>query len=237
MMLRAILFDLDGTLLPMDQDAFVKIYFGRLAQKLAPLGYDPQALIKAIWQGTEAMIRNDGRQTNEERFWQTFCSLFGEKARQDEPVFDAFYRVEFQQAAASCGCAPDAAQVISLCKEMGLRRVLATNPIFPAVATLSRIRWAGLEKEDFELITTYENAHFCKPNPTYYQEILKKQNLDPAECMMVGNDVGEDMIAETLGMRVFLLTDCLINKTGEEISRYPHGSFKELKAFIRKEAA
>ena len=54
---KAVLFDLDGTLLPMDQDSFVKFYFGGLAKKLAPHGYDPQALIAAIWTGTKAMSK------------------------------------------------------------------------------------------------------------------------------------------------------------------------------------
>ena len=42
MSIKMILFDLDGTLLPMDQNHFVKTYFGALAKKLAPLGYDPE---------------------------------------------------------------------------------------------------------------------------------------------------------------------------------------------------
>ena len=41
-MIKTVLFDLDGTLLPMDQDNFVKAYFKNLAIKLAPHGYDPQ---------------------------------------------------------------------------------------------------------------------------------------------------------------------------------------------------
>ena len=49
---------------------------------------------------------------------------------------------------------------------------------------------------------------------------------------MVGNDVGDDMVAENLGMKVFLLTDCLINKTEHDRSDYPHGGFDELLQFI-----
>ena len=49
---------------------------------------------------------------------------------------------------------------------------------------------------------------------------------------MVGNDVAEDMIAQQLGMQVFLLTDCMINKANADISVYPHGGFEELKAFL-----
>ena len=98
------------------------------------------------------------------------------------------------------------------------------------------MRWAGLAVEDFEWITTYENSRYCKPNPAYYKDILEKIGCDPAECAMVGNDVGEDMIAATLGMDVFLLTDCLINKAGEDISRYPNGGFAQLRAFLGLEA-
>ena len=98
------------------------------------------------------------------------------------------------------------------------------------------MEWAGLSAEDFERYTTYENSCYCKPNPAYYEEILRGQGLVPEECIMVGNDVREDMIAETLGMKVFLLTDCLINKDGADISRYPRGSFGELQEFLRNQS-
>jgi len=112
--------------------------------------------------------------------------------------------------------------------------VLATNPLFPSVATKNRIRWAGLDPEDFEYFTTFENSHYCKPNLDYYREIMDKLYLKPEECLMVGNDTQEDMVAEQLGMKVFLLTDCLINKAGEDISQYPHGSFTQLDAYLKE---
>jgi len=234
MPVTTILFDLDGTLLPMDQDAFIKSYFGRLAVKLAPLGYEAKPLFKCIWAGTGAMIANDGSCANEAAFWKVFSQTYGEEALKDQPVFDAFYENEFQNVKQDCGYAPEAAQVIRELKSMGLRVALATNPIFPAVATESRMRWAGLEKEDFELYTTYENSRFCKPNPDYYLEILEKLSCKPEECLMVGNDVGDDMIApQKLGMKVFLLTDCLINRDNADISAYPQGSFDALMKYIR----
>ena len=232
-MTKAILFDLDGTLLPMDQEVFVRDYLGRMAAFLAPHGYDPQSLIKAVWAGTGAMVKNDGKALNEDVFWYVFNSILGKDAKQDLALFEEFYRTEFQKAKDSCGFNPAAVEAIRQIKDMGYRLILATNPLFPAIATHSRIRWAGLNPEDFELITTYENSRFCKPNPDYYREILGKIALDGSQCLMVGNDVGEDMIAGTLGMKTFLLTDCLINKTAEDISQYPNGSFPELLHYIR----
>ena len=234
MSVTTVLFDLDGTLLPMDQEKFLKAYLGGLCKKLAPLGYDPKAVADTIWKGTAAMVKNDGSRRNEEVFWQVFCGVFGEQSRADIPHFEDFYRNEFQQVAQVCGKTPAAAELIAWAKARGLRLVLSTNPLFPAIATHSRTRWAGLNIEDFDLITTYEASRHCKPNPDYYRDILEILNLNPQECVMVGNDVAEDMVAERLGMRVFLLTDCIINKDNRNITPYPHGSFPELMEFVRK---
>ena len=232
-MIDTVLFDLDGTLLPMDQDAFVDTYMSALAKKLAPYGYDPRHLIAAVWAGTKAMVENDGKQTNEEAFWADFCHIFGEDARKDEPLFAEFYAADFAKARTVCGFRPEAAEILGLLKQKGIPAVLATNPLFPAVATRQRIRWAGLEPEDFEAVTTYENSRFCKPNPAYYRDLLEKLGKKPENCLMVGNDVAEDMIpARKLGMEVFLLTDCLINRTGADLSAYPAGGFAELKDFL-----
>ena len=227
-----VLFDLDGTLLPMKQEVFARAYFGGLAQKVAPYGFEPKALVANIWAGTEAMVKNDGANTNEEVFWSYFEKVYGKEVRKYEPQFDAYYHAEFQDVQKACGFNPDAAVAVRKIKEKGMRVALATNPLFPSFATESRIRWAGLTPEDFELFTTYENSSYCKPNPDYYRAVVAKMGLTPEECVMVGNDVGDDMVTEALGMKVFLLTDCLINKTENAIEKYPHGSFPELISFI-----
>ena len=233
-MITTVLFDLDGTLLPMDQERFIKAYLGRMAKKLAPHGYDPEALTKAIWLGTGAMVKNDGTQTNEPLFWSVFNKAMGRDCQQDEELFLDYYRNEFQLVAQDCGFDPAAAQAIALLKEKGKTSVLATNPLFPAIATQSRAKWAGLDPDDFALITTYENSRHSKPNPDYYRDILATLGVQPENCLMVGNDVQEDMVAETVGMQVFLLTPCMINRTGEDISRFPHGNFQDLMTFIRE---
>ena len=232
MRIKAVLFDLDGTLLPMDQDIFVNAYFKGIAAKLAPHGYEPKALINAIWSGTEVMIKNDGCRTNEEAFWDHFASLFGEKSREDMPLFQKFYEENFDDVQSVCGYSPLASEVILKLKKAGVRIALATNPIFPSIATEKRIRWAGLTPEDFEIFTTYENSSYCKPNLKYYEEILKQMDLLPEVCLMVGNDVGDDMVTQALGMKTFLLTDCLINKTERDVSEFNHGSFSALLKFI-----
>lgn len=231
-MITTILFDLDGTLLPMDQDTFAKAYVKGLTVAAEPAGYSPMILGSAIMAGTAAMVKNNGERTNEEVFWHMLEKTYGESVQNDIHLFDEFYATDFQKIKDVCGYEPKAAELIRYIKEKGFRVVLATNPLFPSVATESRIRWAGLNPNDFELYTTYETSRYCKPNLDYYREILDKLHLSPEECLMIGNDAHEDMISEQLGMKVFLLTDCLINKNNADISRYPQGSFDELFTFI-----
>ena len=231
-MITTVLFDLDGTLLPMDQDVFVKAYFGGICKKLAPAGYAPEQMVDTIWRGTAAMVKNDGSKTNEETFWAYAASVHGNQILADKKYFDAFYEENFNGIKSVCGFQPMAAEIVRFLKGKGLRVALATNPIFPARATQWRIQWSGLQPEDFELYTTYENCSYCKPNLGYYRDVLARLGVKPEECLMVGNDVGEDMVTEQMGMKVFLLTDCLINKSGEDISRYPNGDFNDLKNFL-----
>ena len=234
MKIKAVLFDLDGTLLPMDQEMFVKRYFGLLAQKMAMFSYQPQKLIDAVYAGTIAMMKNDGRKSNEVVFWDKMSEVYGESVRQDEKRFEEFYREEFDNVKISTSFSRLASIVVGMAKDMGLRVVLATNPIFPQIATQKRMAWAGLDHKDFEFYTTYENYYHCKPNLEYYKDILSKLGVDAKECLLVGNDVNEDMIAQELGMSVFLLTNCLINKDNKDISNYPQGDFEDLMEYIKR---
>ncbi len=231
-MLKAVLFDLDGTLLPMDQDEFTKTYFPHLTKKLAPYGFEPSDLIDALWKGTGLMVANDGSRTNEEVFWNYFTDRYGKDSAKYRDVFLDFYGHEFSEARKVCSVEPLAKPTVERLKDAGVRLILATNPIFPKVATELRITWAGLDPSDFELVTTYENSCYSKPNPEYYRDILKRCGLKAEDCLMVGNDVGEDMVAAKLGMRTFLSTGCLINRKGDDISGFRRGTFSDLSAYL-----
>ncbi|MBR4344059.1 MAG: HAD family hydrolase [Lachnospiraceae bacterium] len=226
--IKAVFFDLDGTLLPMDQEIFVKAYFKELCIKMAPYGYDYDKLVKGVWAGTHAMVKNQANGTNEDVFWKTFAGIFGEEALSDREIFDEFYRNEFDNVKKVCGNNPASDRIVKQLKSEGLKIVLASNPVFPETAQKKRMQWAGLNPDDFDYITSYENSHFCKPNTKYYSEILEILGLKAEECVMVGNDVNEDMCASELGIKTFLLTDCLINSENRDIFIYDKGGFDEL---------
>lgn len=211
MKFKAILFDMDGTLVPMDTDAFIKGYFGLLFRKLSKHGFDPNLFAKQMWAGVSAMVENDGSFTNEERFWQVFCKLTGtEKDAINADCLD-FYEREFQQAQQFTGSNPLAAEAVRIAREKAELVILATNPMFPMVGQKTRMSWVGLKPEDFDLVTSYEEERFCKPNPMYYTSICQRFGLEPSECLMIGNDENEDMYAGAqAGLQGWLVTDWMI---------------------------
>ena len=206
---QAILFDLDGTLLPMDLEPFTKLYFVALAKELAPFGFTPETLFKPFWAATKAMMGNTTGQLNSDVFWGTFTAMTGVARKAVEPVCDAFYAAGFQSARAATKDNPLAAEAVRIAREKADKVILATNPLFPMAGQRTRLSWLGLAPEDFDLVTCYTTDRYCKPNPAYFHDVCARMGLDPAQCLMIGNDDKEDMhCAVAAGMSAYLVTDC-----------------------------
>ena len=226
---KAILFDLDGTLLPMDFNVFTKGYFGELTKVLSPVGLAPDAVVSAVWGGTKEMVKNNGEKTNCEVFWSAFEKLTGLKCDEFKEKSDAFYTREFNNAKACTSENPLAIVAVEAARAKAEKVVLATNPLFPLDGQHTRLSWIGVAPSAFDLITSYESDSYCKPNPQYYLEICKRIGVEPSECLMIGNDVSEDTLASTAaGMDAYLVTDCLIPaKDGREWTG-KSGTFAEM---------
>ena len=169
-----VLFDLDGTLLPMELEEFTNTYFALLAKKAAPFGYEPKPLVAAVWKGTKAMVKNDGSELNCSRFWEVFSQEMGRESLKLREPFDEFYAKEFHGAKTATWENPLAKKAVDGLKKRGFELMLATNSLFPAVGVNTRLSWVGLSLSDFSYVTTYENSSYCKPNPDYFGEILEK---------------------------------------------------------------
>ena len=235
-MYKNYLFDLDGTLLPMNTEQFVEKYLESICRRFAPeIGIAPKQFAKGIWKGAGAMAKNDGECLNIEVFWRAMNDACGKEMRVYSDAFDDYYHNEFIAARDATRVNPYAKKAVELIKSHGGRLVVATNPIFPKAATYRRVEWAGLDVNDFEFITTYENSSRCKPNLNYFADICSICGIEPEESIMVGNDVDEDMCASRLGFSVFLITDCLINRRDKDINLYRHGSFEDFYYYLMDE--
>ncbi|MGE4453690.1 MAG: HAD family hydrolase [Sphaerochaeta sp.] len=232
--INTILFDLDGTLLPLDQKQFIRGYYQRFLKKGVELGFNPEKLSLALERGIAAMMGNDGSMTNKDRFDQVFHQVSGIDPKQFNARFALFYENEFNQLKQCANPSPLARDVVHSVQEKGYTVVLATTPLFPSMGTNARLSWAGLEPSLFSLVTTYEDFHYAKPNHGYYYQILEHLGLEASSCLMIGNDVEEDMVAGDVGMELYLVTDCLINTKNKPLDGYRQGSLKDLARFCKE---
>ena len=234
-MIKAVLFDLDGTLLPMNDDEFISTYFKLLCNKLSCLEYEPNKLTQTILKGTYVMMQNNGSKTNEQAFWDYFVSVYGEEKLKDIPFFDSFYTNEFKKVKSICKENDKAKDLILFCKNNFDFVILATSPVFPKCAVLTRMDFINLKEEDFNLITTYEDFHYAKPNPNYFLEILNKFNLKPEEAIMFGNSELEDLYAATnAGIKTYLVGDDIV-KDNKNTYTYTPIKFDDIRNILIKE--
>lgn len=227
-MLTTVLFDLDGSLLPMDFDWFMHSYLKLLGASVASKGYDAELFVNAVLSGTSAMAHGDGSRTNAETFWNHFQAKVDVPLDELEAFLTHFYTGPFTKMAQGAKADPAADRCVKLLGSKGYTVVLATTPMFPFVAVEERCRWAGIDPADFALVTTYTDFRHVKPHIGYYQEILGKIGEDAEHCLMVGNNIREDMCASKLGMQTFLLTPYLLNPDDEDVDDYEHGTLEDL---------
>jgi FMN phosphatase YigB (HAD superfamily) len=195
-MLKAILFDLDDTLLGNSMDTFVLAYFQALTQHVARL-IPPERLISELLRATRAMETNDGNgPTNEETFAAAFYPALGYEPAALRPIFDQFYAEEFPKLRSLTQRLPEARPLVTWAFERGLQVAIATNPLFPRSPIEQRLEWAGVPVSEFEyaLVTTYEDMHATKAHLAYYREILARLGREPEECLMVGDDWKRDIV-------------------------------------------
>jgi len=202
---RALLLDLDGTLLINDMEIFGRQYFRLLLDKfrhVCPSGLFAESLNIA----TGAMARNDGSNgTNAEVFWAEFLPRVGRQPEELMPLFDDFYAHDFETLRDCTARDPDARVLVKLAFERGYQVAIATQPMFPMAANLARLRWAGVGAEEFQydFIASYEAMKACKPHPHYFAELLEHLGRSPEECLMVGDSLEADMPARRLGLKTF----------------------------------
>jgi HAD superfamily hydrolase (TIGR01549 family) len=232
-MYKNFLFDLDGTLLPMNMDEFVKLYFASLCKRFSPIvRLSPDALVNAVLKGTVAMTKNDNSNINKDVFWKEASEACNMDLTPYIEQFDDYYLTEFINAKNATSVTPYAKKCVDFAKQQGGKLIAATNPIFPEVATLRRLSWAGVSGNDFDYITTYENFGCCKPNLKYFEIICDRCGINPEESIMIGNDVDEDMCAAELGFDTYLITDCIVNRKNKDYSMYKNGSFADFYEFL-----
>lgn len=207
-MIEAVLLDLDNTLLHLDEKEFISSYLRLLSAKFSDV-LSPKEFTNDFLSATSTMVRNCSSKTNIEAFLDDFNESVPTISK-DEVLsrFTSFYSNEYTQLAGLCTPNPFTKDIMEKLLAMtSTKIVLATNPLFPRSAVLERISWAGIDAENFDLITHCENMHCSKPRTEYFLEICEKIAVKPNSCLMVGNDMTNDIAAGYIGMITYLVID------------------------------
>ncbi|GAB4475117.1 MAG: hypothetical protein Kow0088_11710 [Anaerolineales bacterium] len=208
-MTLTLLLDLDDTLLQNDMEIFIPAYLQALSNHLAQK-IPPERLVKQLLRATQVMVSNDRPdRTLKETFDQAFYPALGIEESQVHQELEDFYQNHFPQLHSLTNPMPGAVQLVRGALERNYDLILATNPLFPLLANLHRLKWAGLEDTipRFRLIASYETFHFAKPNPAFFMELLARDGWREQGAVMVGNDLEMDILpAKKAGLQTFLLS-------------------------------
>lgn len=205
-MLKAILFDLDNTLILFDEPAFYEGFFRRIIPLFSDV-IPPDEFRNRLIAAIRAMVRNNGETTNAEHFINAFARKPAERPDDLWQRFMHFYETEYDKLTVRVTLPEGLGETIDNVIAAGVKLVLASNPIFPLNVQMKRFAWTGLPQVPFALVTHIENMSFCKPRIEYYLEICRKIDTPPEACMMVGNDPVNDMTAACTGMKTYLTDD------------------------------
>lgn len=230
-MTLTILLDLDDTLLNTNLEAFIPAYFQALARDLAP-HIAPELMFKALLSGTGLMNESrDFSRTLEEVFADDFYPQLNVSRGELDDAIENFYDNIFPTLSGLTTQNPKAKPFVDWAFSQGYRIAIATDPLLPRKATYHRLRWAGFDPEQFELVTSYEHFHFSKSHPAYYAEVLGRLGWPEGPVIMVGNDMQRDIIpAKKLGLTTFHIDEGAVSTSGSEADF--HGDLQDLRAEI-----
>lgn len=208
-MIKAVLLDLDDTLLCANTDAFVREYL-RIMDEFFTQRWGTVQVSQAIVNGARRIMTNQPRSiecVNSKVMVEALIESTGQPDDHIQAAFDEFHQSVHSVLQQYTEPVADAPALVQYLEEQGYAVVIATNPIYPADATYQRLEWAGLPPADsYALVTHSGNMHFAKPDPAYYAEIVARIGVEPDEAVMIGDSLRNDIEpAARLGMNTYYI--------------------------------
>lgn len=205
--ITTLLFDIDNTLILLDENEFLQVYSKLIHGFFKDELPDIQKFVEILMESTAKMYEKEPMELSTlSKFAQEFSFKSGLTREEIVRRFLSFYETDFQQVRSVFSPVPIAKTLLFLASKY-FTLVAATTPLFPAIANEKRLEWADLSTIPWIEITSADDYHFSKPHIEYYQELLDRINKKASECLIIGNDPVNDMVAGKLGIKTFLVVD------------------------------
>lgn len=203
MMIRALLLDLDNTLIHNPDRPFAEAYvnsitnYMREAYNLSDVGSTLRLAIKSVAQ----------EKIYDRSLWMRIIEFCAERLNTSFGDFSTamfhYYTEAFDELSACVQPIVGSRELIETAISNGMDVVIATNPLYPAEAVRKKLSWGELDDhfDNYAYVTHAENMHFTKPHIEYYAETIARVGVEPNTALMVGDSIPNDIApSQTLGL-------------------------------------
>jgi FMN phosphatase YigB (HAD superfamily) len=220
-MIKAVLLDLDNTLLRNPDEVFAPAYLA-LAEDFFVDYAGYKSMSRSLLNVIRVLLgKRDMQRTNTEIALGIISQAVECEIEALEPMFTEFYQAAYPKLRDCVEPVTTAPALVNLLKQRAISVVIATNPIYPWEAIRQRLVWAGLPDQitDYALVTNADNMHFAKPDPAFYAEVVARVGVEPDEAIMVGDSINNDIFPATeVGLHTYHIIDPDSNKATAEIA-------------------
>jgi HAD superfamily hydrolase (TIGR01549 family) len=183
---KAVVFDLDGTLVSFNLDYMVvraEVRGFLIRSGLPASVLSPNESVFEMLKKVAIFLRNSGK-----------SDRAVEKVRDSVLAIAERYELE---AAKTTSLLPGVVEALNALREEGLKLGLCTiNGEKSVKYILERFRIAGF----FDVLTPRDKVRYVKPNTEHLEATLKDLEVTPAEAVLVGDGVGDMQVARQLGV-------------------------------------
>jgi len=223
-MIKAVVFDLAGTLIEGDIYIDVETKDEGLSRLLREAGYD--VYYQEVWSARQLVMFIDyprGRADTPHEYYAKVLERL--EIPVDPKIVDALVKkaAELEKVRFY----PDVVPTVNALKARGIKTAILT--------TIPKWRFASLLEENsvkIDFICTAREAKAVKPNPKIYTTVLETLRVKPSEALMVGDLPETDVVPpKRLGMKAALL--CRTQRKESRDADYVISSLTELLNIIR----